>query len=165
VVDRGLAQGQPLQTLTHKTIAAVTEEYKKNGFNRAIAKIREFSNALEKFEGDSAAMNFALKNLTILISPIMPHLAEELWEKLGGQGLASEAEFPKFDPKLIVDDVVSIALQVCGKLRAVVEMPKGLAKEEVEKRAFENENVRKFIEGKEVKKVIVVVDKLVNVVV
>ena len=151
--------------IAHKTIAAVTEEYEKNGFNRAIAKIREFSNALEKFEENSAEMNFALKSLTILISPIMPHLAEELWEKLCGQGLASEAEFPKFDPKLIVDDTASIALQVCGKLRAVVEMPKGLAKDEIEKRAFENENVKKFIEGKEVKKVIVVADKLVNVVV
>lgn len=150
--------------ITHKTIAAVKDEYEKNSFNRAIAKIREFSNALERFEENSAEMGFALKNLVILISPILPHLAEELWERLGGQGLVSEAKFPKFDPKLIVDDVVSIALQVCGKLRAVVEMPKGLAKEEIEKRAFENENVKKFVEGKEVKKVIVVVDKLVNIV-
>jgi len=155
--------------LTHKTIAAVKDEYEKMGFNRAIAKIREFSNALEKFETkdqtDKQIINFALKNLVILFSPIMPHLAEELWSRLGGKDLVITAKFPDFDENLIVDDVVSVALQVSGKLRAVVEMAKGLTKEEVEKIAFENENVQKFIEGKEVRKVIVVADKLVNIVV
>jgi leucyl-tRNA synthetase len=155
--------------LTHKTIAAVKEEYDKMGFNRAIAKIREFSNALEKFDAkdqtDKEVMQFALRNLVILFSPIMPHLAEELWSRLGQKDLVIKAEFPDFDEKLIVDDVVSIALQVCGKLRGVVEMPKGLAKEEVEKIALANENVLKFIEGKDIRKVIVVPDKLVNIVV
>ncbi len=155
--------------LTHKTIASVKDEYEKMGFNRAIAKIREFSNALEKFETkdqtDKQIINFALKNLVILFSPIMPHLSEELWSRLGQKDLVIKAKFPDFDEKLIVDDVVSVALQVSGKLRAVVEMAKGLTKEEVEKIAFENENVKKFIEGKEVKKVIVVPDKLVNIVV
>ncbi len=159
------AQNQEIIKLTHKTISAVKDEYEKMGFNRAIAKIREFSNALEKFDGDAATMNFALKNLVILISPIMPHLAEELWEKLGNKTLVSEEKFPDFDPKLVVDDEVGIAVQVAGKLRAVIQMPKGTSKENLEKVAFENENVKKFIEGKEVKKVIVVVDKLVNIVV
>ena len=155
--------------LTHKTIAAVKEEYEKMGFNRAIAKIREFSNALEKFnvksKSDVAVMNFALTNLIILFAPIMPHLAEELWSKLGADGLLVDAKFPEFDPKLIVEDSVNITLQVCGKLRAVIEVAKGLSKEEMEKLAFENENVKKFIEGKEIKKVIVVPGKLVNIVV
>ena len=155
--------------LTHKTIAAVQEEYEKMGFNRAIAKIREFSNALEKFNvkssSDVEVMNFALRNLVILFSPIMPHLAEELWLKLGAEGLLVDAKFPEFDPKLTVEDVANVALQVCGKIRAVVEVPKGLAKEEMEKIAFQNENVKKFLEGKEVKKIIVVADKLVNIVV
>lgn len=151
--------------ITHKTIAAVKDEYEKMGFNRAIAKIREFSNALEKFETNSKAMDFALKNLVILISPIMPHLAEELWEKLGNKTLVYEEKFPESDPSLICDDEVGIAIQVCGKLRAVVQMPKGLAKEEIQNRAFENENIKKFVAGKETKKVIVVPDKLVNIVV
>ncbi|MBU6339324.1 MAG: class I tRNA ligase family protein [Rickettsiales bacterium] len=154
--------------LTHKTIAAVKEEFDKMGFNRAIAKIREFSNALEKFEVkdnlDKEVMHFALQNLVILFSPIMPHLAEELWTRLGNKSLVVNAEFPAFDEKLIVDNVVSVALQVSGKLRGVVEMAKGLSKEEMEKIAFENENVKKFTEGKEIKKVIVVPDKLVNIV-
>lgn len=155
--------------LTHQTIAAVSDEYEKMGFNRAIAKIREFSNALEKFivksESDAEVMNFALKNLVILFSPIMPHLAEELWQKLGGEGLASEAEFPKFNEKFLVEDVCKIAVQVLGKLRAVIEMPKGLSKEEAENLALQNENVRKFIEEKKILKIITVQDKLVNVVV
>lgn len=155
--------------LTHKTIAAVKEEYEKMGFNRAIAKIREFSNALEKFEvksdEDKAVMHFALKNLVILFAPIMPHLAEECWQKLGYKTLVSEEKFPEFDPSLIAEDEVGIAVQVCGKLRAVVQMPKGSSKEALEKAAFENENVKKFIEGKEIKKIISVPDKLVNIVV
>lgn len=150
--------------ITHKTIAAVKDEYEKMGFNRAIAKIREFSNALEKFETNSEAMNFALKNLVILFSPIMPHLAEELWEKLGNKTLVSAEKFPDFDPALIAEDEVGVAVQVAGKLRAVIQMPKGTAKETMEKLAFENENVKKFIEGKEIKKVIIVPDKLVNIV-
>lgn len=150
--------------LTHKTIAAVGEEYEKMNFNRAIAKIREFSNALEKFNGGSETMLFALKNLAILIAPITPHLAEEMWHHLGEESLVSQAKFPEFDPALAADDVVGIAFQVCGKLRAVIEVAKGLSKEELEKMAFENPNVKKFTDGKEIKKVIVVPDKLVNIV-
>jgi len=164
-----VSSSHPITKLTHKTIAIVKEEFEKMAFNRSIAKIREFSNALEKFEPKSAAerkvMNFALNNLVILISPIMPHLAEELWEKLGNKTLVSAEKFPDFDPALILEDEVGVAIQVAGKLRAVIQMPKGTAKEEMEKLAFENENVKKFIEGKEIKKIISVPDKLVNIVV
>jgi leucyl-tRNA synthetase len=130
--------------------------------------VREFSNALEKFEIkheiDAQIMHFSLRNLTILIAPIMPHLAEELWNNLGCADLVSIINFPKFESKLLEDDKVSVAIQVAGKLRAVVEMSKGLVQDEIQKLAFENENVKKFIEGKEVKKIIIVPDKLVNIV-
>ncbi len=163
-----LSKDHAIVKLTHKTISAVKGEYEKIGFNRAIAKIREFSNALEKFEvkskSDEKVMNFALNNLVILFSPIMPHLAEELWQKLGNQTLVSSEKFPDFDASLIADDEVGVAVQVAGKLRAVIQMPKGTSKEVMEKLAFENENVKKFIEGKEIKKIIIVADKLVNVV-
>ena len=139
------------------------------GFNRAIAKIREFSNALEKFEIkheiDAKIMHFALRNLAILIAPIMPHLAEELWHNLGCEGLVSTTNFPKFASKLLQDDVVSVAVQVLGKLRAVIEMAKGLSQDQMQKLALENDNVKKFIDGKEIKKIIIVPDKLVNIVV
>ncbi len=161
-------QNHAITKLTHKTIAAVKEEFEKMGFNRAIAKIREFSNALEKFEvksaQDAATMNFALKNLVILFAPIMPHLAEECWQQLGFSTLVSQENFPEFDAKLIAEDEVGIAVQVLGKLRAVIQMAKGTSKEQMEKLAFENDNVKKFIEGKEIKKVIIVPDKLVNIV-
>jgi leucyl-tRNA synthetase len=170
--DKGegeVSPNHPITKLTHKTIAIVKEEFEKMGFNRSIAKIREFSNALEKFEPKSATdkkvMNFALNNLVILISPIMPHLAEELWEKLGNKTLVSAEKFPDFDSALILEDEVGVAIQVAGKLRAVIQMPKGTPKEEMEKLAFENENVKKFIEGKKIKKIISVPDKLVNIVV
>jgi len=161
-------KNHPITKLTHKTIAAVKDEYEKISFNRAIAKIREFSNALEKFEVksdfDAKIMNFALNNLVVLFSPIMPHLAEELWQRLGNKTLVSAEKFPDFDEKLIFDDEVGVAIQVAGKLRAVIQMTKGTPKEEMEKLAFENENVKKFVEGKEIKKIISVPDKLVNIV-
>ncbi len=154
--------------LTHRTIFYVQDELDKMGFNRAIAKVREFSNALEKFEIkneiDGQIMHFSLRNLAILIAPIMPHLAEELWNNLGCEGLVSSVNFPKFSSKLLQDDNVSVAIQVAGKLRAVIEMSKGLTQDEMQKLAFENDNVKKFIEGKELKKIIIVPDKLVNIV-
>jgi leucyl-tRNA synthetase len=94
----------------------------------------------------------------------MPHLSEELWQKLGCEGLVTEAKFPSFDEKLIAENEVGIAVQVSGKLRAVIQMAKGTDKSEMERLAFENENVKKFIEGQEIKKIITVADKLVNIV-
>lgn len=162
-------EAKSILKLTHKTIKEVESEFSKMGFNRAIAKIRELSNTLEKFEAKSdeekSVMNFALKNLVILVAPIMPHLAEELWQKLGQDGLVSTQNFPKFDEKLVEDDAVKIAVQVLGKLRAVIEMPKDSSKEDLEKAALENENVKKFIDGKTIKKMIVVPGRLVNIVV
>lgn len=154
--------------LTHKTIASVKDELEKLSFNRAIAKIREFSNALEKFEvkseSDKKIMFFALKNLIILFSPIIPHLAEECWAKLGFKTLVCDEKFPEFDEKLIIDNEANVAIQVCGKLRAVIKVENNLPRELLEKFALENDNVKKFIEGKEVKKIIVVPNKLVNIV-
>ncbi len=167
--DTAIDDKHAITKLTHKTIAAVKDEFEKMSFNRAIAKIREFSNALEKFEvksnQDAAIMHFGLRNLVILFAPIMPHLAEECWQKMGYSTLVSEEKFPDFDEKLIAEDEVGVAIQVLGKLRAVIQMAKGTSKEQMEKLAFENENVKKFVDGKEVKKVIIVPDKLVNIVV
>jgi len=179
--------------LTHKTIAMVGDEFEKISFNRAIARIREFSNALEKFsannetllqkpeqEGGAIAlptknlaseatakrnaevMHFALKNLVLLFSPIMPHLAEECWAQLDNKNLVAQANFPKFDAALISENSVKIAVQVMGKLRAVIEMPKGESRENAESTALQNENVQKFLEGKTPKKIIFVQDKMLN---
>jgi leucyl-tRNA synthetase len=156
--------------LNHKTIFAVENELEKMGFNRAIAKIREFSNSLEKFEikdeNDQKIMHFSLHNLALLISPILPHLAEELWQILGNNSLIFEsASFPNSDKNLIVDDQVNIAIQVNGKLKTLVAMPKSSSKEALEKAALTNEIIQKNITGKEIKKIIVVPDKLVSIVI
>ena len=152
--------------LTHKTIFDVQEEYNKMSFNRAIAKLREFSNALEKFSItnsiDKKIMHFALKNLVLLFAPIMPHLSEECFAMLGENGFAAQANFPKFNENLIKENSVKIAVQVLSKLRAVIELPKGANQEEVEKSAFANENVAKFLANKKLKKIIFVQDKLIN---
>ncbi len=152
--------------LTHKTIAWVGDEFEKMNFNRAIAKIREFSNALEKFEikstQDAQIMYFALNNLVILFSPIMPHLAEELWQKLGNKTLVAQSKFAQYDENLISESEVKIAVQILGKLRAIIELPKGLSPAEIEAKALKNETVQKFLDGKVVKKAIIVPDKLVN---
>jgi len=169
IIDSNLsekfAQHQIIK-LTHKTIAAVEEEYNKMGFNRAIAKIREFSNALEKFDiksnEDQQIINFALQNLIILFSPIMPHLAEELWQIFNQKEMLVNQSFPSFDKKIISDETCKIAIQISGKLRAVIEVEKGLSKEELEKIAAENENVKKFLEKEKIRKTITVPDKVVN---
>lgn len=161
---------QDIIKLNHKTIFAVKSEFEKMGFNRAIAKIREFSNALEKFEvkdkNAAKIMQFSLHNLVLLIAPILPHLAEELWKILGNNTIISQGvSFPSYDEELIVDDQVNIAVQVNGKLRTVLVMPKESSKEDLEKAVLADEIIQKNIAEKEIKKIIIVPNKLVNIVI
>ena len=156
--------------LTHKTIKEVAKNFENMAFNVVIAKIREFSNALEKInsngELDKKIKAFALNNVVLFISPIMPHLAEELWSLLGNKkNIASGIEFPKFNSKLTIDDEIKIAVQVNGKLRTVLNLATNISKEEVEKSALDDENVKRNIGDKEVRKVIYVPGKLVNIVI
>ena len=141
-------------------------------FNRAIAKIREFSNLLEKFPitnddeyNNFEIMYFALKNLILLISPITPHLSEELWKNLGNKNFIIDENYPEFNEKLIVENEVSIAVQVMGKLRAVILVSKDLQNSELEKIALANLNVKKFIANHEIKKIIIVANKMINIVI
>jgi leucyl-tRNA synthetase len=158
-----------LVKLNHKTIFNVNDEYEKMSFNRAIAKIREFSNYLEKYSLnnslDAEIMFFSLVNLTLLISPITAHLCEELWQELGFKSQISEKNFPRFNQVLTIDDEISMPVQVLGKLRAVINVAKDLDPKELEKLALQNENVQKFISGKEIKKVIIVTNKMINIIV
>jgi leucyl-tRNA synthetase len=155
--------------LTHKTIKLVSENLEKMAFNVVIAKIREFSNAIEKFSvqdnKDQKIKSFALNNLILLFSPIMPHLAEELWQLMGNNKIiANDLAFPKFNPKLIVDDKIKIAIQVNGKLRSVLEIGQDLERTKIEELALNDENVQRNISGKNIKKVIFIPGKLINIV-
>ncbi len=160
-----------LRRLTHKTIAAVTDDIEKRfHFNTAIARCMELTNAVSKFtagDGDTGATSVqrdAMIALVGMLSPFAPHVTEEMWQELGQAGLVAEAAWPKWDDSIAADDVITVAVQVMGKLRATLEVPAGIQKEEMEKLALEHENVKRHIEGKTIRKVIVVPGKLVNIV-
>ena len=102
--------------------------------------------------------------MLLLVAPMMPHLAEEAWTALGGEGLIAEAAWPEVDPALLVDDEVTVAVQVKGKLRDTLTVPKGTPRETLEALALASDKVQRALEGAAVKKVIVVPDRLVNLV-
>ena len=152
----------------HKAIHGVTKYLEEMHFNKAIARIREFSNALENFasaKGDGKILKQGLETLVKLVSPITPHIAEELWHELSNETLLAEETWPIADEKLFANENVTIAIQVNGKLKATISMAKDAEKAIVEETALANENVQKAIDGKTPKKVIVVPNKIVNVVI
>lgn len=161
---------KPLRQATHAAIAGVTEDIEHFRFNKAIARIYEFLNALRKEKAAGAwARAEALSTLTRLIAPFTPHLAEECWEKLGGpasemEGLVCEAPWPKADESLLAKDVVVLGVQINGKRRAELETPADADKEAVEKAALSLEAVQRHIEGKTLRKVVVVPGRIVNIV-
>ncbi|MBM3508641.1 MAG: leucine--tRNA ligase [Alphaproteobacteria bacterium] len=163
-----------LRRATHKTIAAVTKCMEDFHYNRAVAAVHELSNAVQEFcaavgphatAADAWAHREALEAVALLVGPMMPHLAEEMWQRLGRRTLVAETPWPQHDPALVIDDVVTIAVQVMGKLRATLELARDLSEAEVRSAALANDSVVKAIAGKAVRKVIVVPNRVVNVVV
>ncbi|MCZ8137060.1 MAG: leucine--tRNA ligase [Porphyrobacter sp.] len=152
-----------LDRKTHQTIAAVAADIEALGFNKAVARIYELTGATEK-AAPSASRSSAIRALVHLAAPMMPHLAEEAWEKMGGEGLIADAPWPAVDPALLVDDEVTIAIQHMGKLRDTVTAPKGASKEDLEALALASANLQRSLDGAAVRKVIVVPDRLVNIV-
>jgi leucyl-tRNA synthetase len=148
----------------HRIIAVVAEDIEALAFNKAVAKLYELVNAIER-AAPSASRRAAVITLVRLVAPMVPHLAEEAWAKLGHDGLVADAAWPEVDPALLVDDQVTIAVQVNGKLRDTLTMPKGAPREDVEAAALASVHVARVLEGKEPRKVIVVPDRLVNLVV
>ncbi len=156
---------KPLRQATHAAIAGVTDDIDHFRFNKAIARIYEFLNALKK---ESAASSWAraeaLSALARLIAPFTPHLAEEAWEALGGDGMVCDAPWPKADPALLAKDEVVLGLQVNGKRRGELAIAADADKETVEQAALSDEAVKRHIEGKTVRKVVVVPGRIVNIV-
>jgi len=143
----------------HKTIAGVREDMDSLGFNTAIAKMIELNNALTGM--DSIPVEVA-ESLVKMIAPFAPHLAEELWNKLGHSGSLAYEPFPEADASLLVEDQVEVAIQVMGKIRARISVPAGLDSEGLEAAALEDPAVVEALEGLTVRKVIAVPDSLVN---
>ncbi|WP_298166119.1 leucine--tRNA ligase [Novosphingobium sp.] len=151
-----------LRRKTHQTVHAVAQDIEALGFNKAVARIYELTGATEK-AAPSADRTAAIHTLLLLVAPMMPHLAEEAHAALG-EGLVSDAAWPAVDPALLVDDEVTVAVQVKGKLRDTLTVAKGTAREELERLALASDKVQRALDGAEVKKVIVVPDRLVNLV-
>jgi leucyl-tRNA synthetase len=147
----------------HRTIAGVADDIEALAFNKAVAKLYELVAAIEKAPA-SVTRTAAVKALVRLIAPMMPHLAEETHAVLGGEGLIADAAWPEVDPALLVDEEVTIAIQVNGKLRATETAPKGASRETLEAIALANAAVQTLLAGATPKRVIAVPDRLVNVV-
>ncbi|MDX1803901.1 MAG: leucine--tRNA ligase [Alcanivorax sp.] len=161
--------GKGLRRKTHETIQKVSDDYGRRAtFNTAIAAVMELVNEISKFEaGDDnarAARQEALEAAVLLLSPIIPHAAHSLWQALGHVGPALNASWPQVDESALVKDTVELVVQVNGKVRAKLAVPASADKAALEALALDEENVQRFIDGKTVRKVIVVPGKLVNIV-
>jgi len=149
----------------HHAINDVTAGIDGFAFNTSIAKIYAFSNTLSKSKAGGAAQKQAIKVLAQLMSPFTPHLAEDIWAHQGGEGLVAQAAWPKADPKMLIEDTVTMPIQVNGKRRSQIAVSKDLPKEQVEKLALADDAVIKAMDGKTPKKIIVVPGRIVNVVI
>ncbi len=147
----------------HRAIAAVTADIDKLQFNKAVARLYELVNTLDKAPASSSRSEAVLVLLR-LAAPMVPHLAEEAWALLGQPGLIADAPWPVADPALLEDDSVTIAIQVNGKLKDSFEAPKGMDKAALEAAVLARDKVVRSLEGREPRKVIVVPDRLVNIV-
>ena len=149
----------------HKTIDAVSADMEHMRFNTAIARLIELVNHLTKVASDGGgAPRSAVEALVLMVSPFAPHLAEELWAKLGHDESLARASYPVADPQYLVADAVTCVIQVKGKVRHRIEVDPEISAEDLEKAVFAEERVQKLIEGHEVRKVIVREPKLVNLV-
>ncbi len=163
--DAARAEGDDiaLRKLCHRTTVGIESDINALQFNKAVARLYSLCSAIEK-AAPSADREQAIRTLLLLVSPMVPHVAEEAWATAGNDGLIADAAWPIVDPAMLVDDEVTIAVQVNGKLRDTLVFPKGAAKDEVEAAALASEKIVRLLEGKPPRKVIVVPDRLVNIV-
>ncbi len=154
-----------LRQATHASIAGVTDDIEHFRFNKAIARIYEFLNVLKKESGAGKwARAEALGALSQLVAPFIPHLAEECWETLGGSGMICDAPWPKADASLLAKDEIVLGVQVNGKRRGEILVAADAANEDVEQAALSDEGVKRHIDGKTVRKIVVVPGRIVNIV-
>jgi leucyl-tRNA synthetase len=151
----------------HKTIKKVTDDFRRLSFNTAISGLMEYVNDLYRFKIDGFSdevWSDALTSLVQLVAPFAPHMADELWSQLGGQDLVQNSAWPEWDENLTIEDTITIAVQVNGKLRGEIQIPKDLDPEEVKAQALAHENVARFVGDQKPTKVIYVPGRLVSIV-
>lgn len=145
----------------HETVKKVTEDYDDLHFNTGISQMMVFVN--EGYKADKLPKAY-IEGFVKLLSPIAPHIGEELWNRLGNTMTIAYADWPTYDETKLVEDEVEIVLQIMGKVRSKIKVAKDISKEEIEKQALEDKKMQEWLEGKTIRKVIVVPGKLVNVV-
>ncbi|HHC29752.1 MAG TPA: leucine--tRNA ligase, partial [Rhodobacterales bacterium] len=148
----------------HKAIDAVTKGIDGFLFNTSIARLYGFTNTLAKSKAGAETKRAAMKVMAQLMSPMTPHLAEDIWARLDGEGLVANAAWPVADPKMLVDESVTLPVQVNGKRRDEITVPKDMPKDEIEALALATQGCIRALDGKAPKKVIVVPGRIVNVV-
>ena len=164
-LDDGDDTDPALEKATAQAISEVTMGIETFSFNKSVAKLHEFANTISKSAAGPGAKRKAVKTLAHLMSPMTPHLSEEIWEHLGGEGLLAQAAWPIANEALLVEDKVTLPIQINGKRRSEIEVPTDLPKEEVEKLALADQAVIKALDGGEPKKLIVVPGRIINVVI
>jgi leucyl-tRNA synthetase len=152
----------------HQTVRKITQDFEVRWhFNTSIAALMELLNELHALEArlSAAVLREALEKITLMLAPFVPYLAEELWEELGRQGPVFKQPWPEYDEELAREEEVEVVVQVNGRVRSHIRVPLGAPREELERLALQDDKIRSFVEGKQIVRVIVVPDKLVNVVV
>ncbi|MGB0495638.1 MAG: class I tRNA ligase family protein, partial [Kangiellaceae bacterium] len=155
---------------TNETIKKVTDDYeRRHSFNTAIAAVMELVNSVvkhpsNKTDSDRWVIKHALETAVLLLSPVVPHMSQELWSISGNSDLIVDADWPMCDEKSLTKDEILIIIQVNGKTRGKMEVAADLSKEQIEEKAIKDENVSKFIQDKTVRKVIIVPGRLINIV-
>lgn len=161
--SEGEGRDSALDRKLHQTIASVGANIEALAFNKAVANLYELASTIEK-AGPSESKREAAVAMLKLVAPMVPHVAEEAWAALGQEGLIADASWPQADPALLVADQVTVAVQVNGKLRDTLTAPKGAPREALEQMALASEKIVRVLEGKTPRKIIVVPDRLVNLV-
>lgn len=161
-----------MRRITHKTIKKVTEDISTRfNFNTAVSAIMELVNALYQFkevpepDRDPAVLKEAVDSLLLMLAPFAPHITEEIWEATGHQGSVHQQIWPSYDPEAIVEDEITIVVQINSKVRDRMLVPAGLSANEMQERVMKDPKILKLTEGKKIVKIIPVPDKLVNIVV
>ena len=162
------AEALDLLKTTHRIVSEVGIDIERFAFNRCVAHFHMLTNAISDFkpatDTDKQVKAHALGRLAIILSPFSPHISEELWNALGGDGIVADASWPEINESLLVDDSVTIAIQVNGKMRAKIDLPVDCDKDEAEKAALALPEVEKHLQGRAPKRVIVVPNRIINVV-
>ena len=164
VATEATGEALALRKSVHKAVAKVTDGIDTFRFNTSVAQIYELVNALKKYTDNDEAKAEGLGVLIRLIAPFMPHLAEECWAHLGGEGLACNAVWPVAEPALLIDDEILMPVQVNGKKRSELTVSKSIAKDDLEKLALADERVIEHITDKTVRKIIIVPGRIINIV-